>query len=74
MEAPQEPAPRRVQFARSYGQSPVAALIAASYLRMDEVDGPIEIVGTTTSDLSTAELFGRIRDLLDELQRRCHEH
>jgi hypothetical protein len=46
----------------------------ARYLDLADVDGAIEIVDTATSDLSTAELVKRIHELLDELERRCHEH
>jgi transcriptional regulator with XRE-family HTH domain len=62
-----------VRFARAYGQSPLAALIAARYLDADEVAGVVEIVGTATSELSVSELVGQIRDLFGELQRRVPE-
>lgn len=62
-----------VRFARSYGESPIAALIAARYLNPDEAGGVVEIVATATSELSTSELVGQLRDLFDELRRRLPE-
>jgi transcriptional regulator with XRE-family HTH domain len=59
-----------LQFARGYGQNPVAALIVAGYLRADEVDGVVEIVTTATSELSIRQLVGKIRELFNELQSR----
>jgi transcriptional regulator with XRE-family HTH domain len=59
-----------VRFARSYGQPPVAALIAARYLDVDEVNGAVEIVSAPTSEISNGELVVQIRDLFSELRRR----
>jgi transcriptional regulator with XRE-family HTH domain len=62
-----------VRFARSYGQSPIAALIAARYLDVDEANNVVEIVTAPASELSTSELVGQIRDLFGELRRRIPE-
>lgn len=48
-----------VAFARRYKVSPVVALIAADYLRVDEVTGAVEI-HASVSDLSTNELLHEI--------------
>ena len=48
-----------VRFARAYGDSPIAALIAARYLQADEVAGIIEI-GAGLSDIPTRELLGEL--------------
>jgi hypothetical protein len=58
-----------IQFARSYRQNPVAALIAARYLRADEVDGVVEIA-TSASDLSIGELVNSLIAQFNELRRR----
>jgi transcriptional regulator with XRE-family HTH domain len=61
-----------VRFARSYGESPIAALIAAGYLDISEANSVAEIVAAPTR-LSVGQLVGQIRDLFNELQRRVPE-
>lgn len=53
-----------VAFARAYGHSPVEALVAAGYLKSDEL-GVVELT-TLTGDLSTVS----VDSLLSELRRR----
>jgi len=53
-----------VAFARAYGHSPVEALVAAGYLRSDEL-GVVELT-TLTGDLTTVS----VDSLLSELRRR----
>jgi transcriptional regulator with XRE-family HTH domain len=53
-----------VAFARAYGHSPVEALVAAGYLKSDEL-GVVELT-TLTGDLSSVS----VDSLLSELRRR----
>lgn len=52
-----EPKPRQVvSYARAFGQSPIAALIAAGYLIAEEVDLPTTPRRYTLDDFSSVEL------------------
>jgi transcriptional regulator with XRE-family HTH domain len=62
-----------IRFARCYDESPISALIAAGYLRWDELDGDVEIVTTPMSSVGTGEIVRKIRELFGELQRRVPE-
>ena len=54
-----------IAVARVYGRSPIEALLAASYLEADEIDGPIEI--------QTSPRHMSAQDIADEVRRRLIE-
>lgn len=62
-----DPKPRQVvEYARAYGQSPLAALIAAGYLTQEEIELPINIPNVSVADFDdltlAEELLSRVRE------------
>lgn len=58
-----------VRFAKSVGESPIAALIAAGYLSPDDVGDIVELA-PSTSELSNDALLDEIRNRLIRSERR----
>jgi hypothetical protein len=60
-----------VKFAKAYGRKPVEAFIAAGFLAIEDVSGPIQI-GVSIDDVTDEDLVKGLADRLKSLRSRLH--